>query len=82
MKKRIRKPFNRSVASLEYRKVYNRERYYFLKQNGVCSHCGQADAAPKRSLCNKCLADRRVRSARWRAMKLQELAELLKNEPS
>ena len=35
-------------------KQYQKQRYDWLKQSGLCVHCGQADARPGRTTCAEC----------------------------
>lgn len=42
------------MSDSEYRKSASRDRYYWLKEHGICVSCGQADAAPNHVRCLDC----------------------------
>lgn len=44
------------------RNAYDKERYRYLKEHGVCVYCGKVDAMPGRSQCQSCLNANRERA--------------------
>ena len=44
-----------------------KERYYFLKQHGMCTKCGQADAIKNQTLCINCAAKASEKTYKWYA---------------
>ena len=76
----------RSPESIEQRRAYNREMYWWYRDHGICPNCRRAYSEPGRSLCKACarrqkaLADRNdpggvVRNEKLREWRAQKQAE-------